>query len=102
MGLVMFWTLEMGSLLVIVHFANEFFGGALVPLWLFPDWLRAVAEALPFQGEAYIPLAIYFGRLDGAGIVRGLLVQAFWVVALSAIALLVWRRAERRVIVQGG
>src|SRR4029453_10429561 len=34
----------------------RFLGGQIVPLWLFPDFLRAIAEALPVKGTYYIPI----------------------------------------------
>ena len=102
MGLVAFWTLETGGINVIHRFVNAFFGGALVPLWFFPPTMRSVAELLPFQTQAFIPIGIYLGRIGGAEAARALAVQLFWAVALFALAQLVWRRAFRRVVVQGG
>ena len=101
-GLVMFWTFEMGSLLVIVRFVNEFFGGALVPLWFFPPLLRRFAALLPFQQQAFVPLAIYTGQLEGGAALAAVGRQAAWVIGLGALAWLVWRRALRRVVIQGG
>lgn len=102
LGLIAFWTLETQGFFVIYFFLNQFFAGALVPLWFFPLWLRALAEVLPFQAQAFVPVSIYLGRLSGDEIGRALAVQLFWVVALAALTQWVWRRAMRRVIIQGG
>lgn len=102
LGLVAFWTLEIQGFTVIYFFVNQFFAGALVPLWFFPPALRAVADVLPFQAQAFVPVSIYLGKLNGDTLVRALGVQLFWAVALYALARLVWWRAMRRVIVQGG
>jgi ABC-type uncharacterized transport system permease subunit len=101
-GLMAFWTMETGGVLTIYAFANQFFGGALVPLWFFPPALRRVADLLPFQAQAFIPLSMYTGQLAGAQAARALGLQVFWVVALFALAWLVWRRAMHRVVIQGG
>jgi ABC-2 type transport system permease protein len=102
MGLVAFWTLQIDGINVIYRFVNAFFGGALVPLWFFPPTMRTIAELLPFQTQAFIPIGIYLGRIGGAEAARALAVQLFWAVALFALAQVVWRRAFRRVVVQGG
>ena len=102
LALLVFWTYETHGVTAIYSFVTQFFAGALVPLWFFPDGLRAVAELLPFQTQAYLPLSIYIGRLAGGDALRGLGVQAFWIVALGLIANARWHRAIRRVVIQGG
>jgi ABC-type uncharacterized transport system permease subunit len=102
MGFVAFWTLETGGIQAIYRFTNLFFAGGLVPLWLFPGPLRTVAELLPFQTQANIPVSIYVGRITGVDALRGLAVQLVWVVVLGLVARFVWSRALRRVVIQGG
>lgn len=101
-GLISFWTLETTGIGAIYRFSNLFFSGALVPLWLFPGPLRAVAELLPFQTQAFIPVSIYIGRIDGADALRGILIQVVWAIALGLVVRLVWSRALRKVVIQGG
>jgi ABC-type uncharacterized transport system permease subunit len=101
-GLVAFWTLEASGIAMIQTFVSAFFAGALVPLWFFPPTLLAVAHALPFQSEGFVPVAIYLGQLQGSAALHALGLQVFWVIALAALARLVWSRAHRRVVVQGG
>jgi ABC-2 type transport system permease protein len=102
LGLMAFWTMELGGVLTIYVFANQFFGGALVPLWFFPPLLRRLAGLLPFQAQTFIPLSIYTGQLTGTQALQALALQLFWVVALVGLARLVWRRAMYRVVIQGG
>jgi ABC-type uncharacterized transport system permease subunit len=61
-----------------------------------------LAELLPFQTQANIPVSIYIGRLEGVDALRGLVVQAVWVVLLGIVVRFVWSRALRRVVIQGG
>ena len=102
LGLSAFWTLEMGGFLGMYRFVSQFFAGALVPLPFFPPPLRAVTGILPFQAQAYAPLTLYEGQVQGVSVVAPLALQLFWVVALYALSRVVWRRALRRVVVQGG
>jgi ABC-2 type transport system permease protein len=102
LGFVAFWTLETTGMMAIFRFANLFFAGGLVPLAFFPPPLRTVAEALPFQTQASIPVSLYLGRLVGWDAMRALGIQLIWLVLLAAIAVLVWRRAVTKIVVQGG
>ena len=101
-GLTAFWTLELTAFNWMFDFLSLFLSGGLVPLWFLPLWARRVAEWLPFQSLAHLPLSIYIGKIEGATVWTALLKQAAWILVLSALARLIWRAAERKVIVQGG
>ena len=103
MGLVAFWTVQTLGVAVIYNFAAQFFGGALVPLYFFPDTLRVVAELLPFQAQVFIPISIYTGAIsEPAEVIRAFGLQLLWVGLLAVLASGVWRRARRAVTVYGG
>jgi ABC-2 type transport system permease protein len=80
----------------------RFLGGQIVPLWLFPPLVAAIAEVLPFKGTYYIPISIYIGRLTGMDAIRALEFQVVWLVALVLLSRLLWSWAHRRLVVQGG
>lgn len=80
----------------------RFLGGQIVPLWLFPAFIRFLAEVLPFKGTYYIPISIYIGRVSGADAVRAIEFQFVWLVALVVLSRLLWGWAYRRLVVQGG
>lgn len=103
MGLMAFWTIEIQGVLLIYQMLSQFLAGALVPLWFMPGWLRGLAQWLPFQGTTYTPIAVYLGELGGPGhVLTAIGVQAGWALALFALLRIVWARALRRIIVQGG
>ena len=77
----------------IYDFVSLFFAGAMVPLWFFPPLLRQVADWLPSQAQAFIPLSLYMGQAPPQGVAGALGVQLAWVAALFGIAWLVWQRA---------
>jgi ABC-2 type transport system permease protein len=80
----------------------RFLGGQIVPLWLFPPVIAAIAEVLPFKGTYYIPITIYIGKLTGMDAIRALEFQVVWLVALVLLSRLLWSWAHRRLVVQGG
>ena len=80
----------------------RFLGGQIVPLWLFPDFLRLIAESLPFKGTYFIPISIYIGQLSGIEALRAIEFQLVWLVVLVLLSRLLWGWAHRRLVVQGG
>jgi len=78
------------------------FGGLMLPLWFYPDWLRAVCELLPFQFAIFMPASIFLGRVpvSDAGFVLGM--QLFWIALLFLCERGLWRLAQHKLVVQGG
>ena len=97
-----FYTTEVWGIRVAVEALAVFFGGLLVPLDLMPGWLRAVAEALPFQQIVYLPVSLLAGVTPLADAPRVLLGQLLWAAALLVLSRLAFARALRVVTVQGG
>lgn len=94
------------------HYLIEILSGLLLPISLFPGWLQTLSAWLPFQAISFVPSSIWLGTprggirwlgaTPGELIARGLAVQAAWVIALALASAFVWRRATKRLTVQGG
>jgi ABC-2 type transport system permease protein len=97
-----FWTTGINGIVVGRVAIQNIFSGALIPLVFFPDWLRAVAAVLPFQGLVSTPALIYLGKLDGPTTALMISVQAVWAVGLLLFGRLLWRGAVRAVTIHGG
>lgn len=97
-----FWMMETGAISLLYRLLSQFFAGTMVPLTFFPGWLGSLADALPFKYLGYVPAAIYVGRIGGSEIVQVLVVEVAWVAGLYVVLRLVWSRAHRRVVIQGG
>ncbi|HEX6269045.1 MAG TPA: ABC-2 family transporter protein [Anaerolineales bacterium] len=80
----------------------RFFGGQIVPLWLFPPFLAWLASVLPFQSTYFIPMSIYIGSLTGTEAFQAIVFQVVWLVVLVSLSRLLWSWAHRRLVVQGG
>jgi ABC-2 type transport system permease protein len=91
-GPVIFWTLSSGVL-----------AGLYFPLRLLPDWLAVTLwVATPMPGLLQTPLDVLVER-DPPALQTGLVaLQAVWAAGLLALCGVVQRRAERRLVVQGG
>lgn len=102
LGMTALWTVENTGPIWLYTIVATFLGGGYIPLDLLPGMMRTLFEVLPFQAASYAPIAIYVGLLEGEAAWRALAVQAVWAIVLLAAAVLVWRRARVRLIVQGG
>jgi ABC-2 type transport system permease protein len=101
-SMLAFWTTGTEGISVARTAVQNIFSGALIPLVFFPDWLRAIAAVLPFQGMISTPALTYLGKLDGPTTALMLAVQAGWAIGLIVLGRLAWRRAQRVVTINGG
>ena len=95
-----YWLLDARGPQVAWTLLSGVLGGLYFPLWFLP---RAAALALvigtPFPSVMQVPLDLLVERGPPAAL---LALQAGWVVVILAICRWVQRRAERRLVVQGG
>ena len=90
------------GLIYAKHMALQLLSGLLLPLSFFPPVAARILEALPFAAVSQVPVLIYLGRTHGSGMGAALALQAAWAAALWGLSALLWRRAVRRLTVQGG
>jgi ABC-2 type transport system permease protein len=102
MNIVAFWTLETFAIQLMVRWASDLLGGQLVPLDFFPGIFGKIVENLPFAAVYSTPLRIYIGELPPSAWAAALGAQLLWLALFGTVAAVIWRLAERRVVVQGG
>ncbi len=102
MNAIAFWTLETFAIQLMVRWASDLLGGQIVPLVFFPATLQAIVLALPFAAIYSTPLLIYLGTIPPSGWAAALALQATWGLAFAAISAVIWRAAQRHLVVQGG
>ncbi len=78
-----------------------FFGGALVPVQFFPDWLKAISDLLPFQHMYQTPVALAFG-IQSKPVLMLVAQQIFWCAVIAIIGYLLLSVAQRNLAVRGG
>jgi len=67
-GLSAFWLTKTGGLRSLFSFLVFAFSGALVPLTLFPAAMQKVLFILPFQFITYVPVRVFLGSYNLAGV----------------------------------
>ena len=87
------------SLYIGVH---ALFSGYLVPLELFPSWLRAIAMATPFPYLQALPVELLIGRYGVHEALPQIARQSLWMAASLVVLIAVWRNAQKRFAAFGG
>jgi ABC-2 type transport system permease protein len=101
-GLSAFFLENNEGLMRLKRVAIDLFSGLVIPLSFFPQWAEQVLELLPFQAITYLPGSVFTGNIHGDAIIQAIGIQIFWFVALLLPLYAVWRRARKRLFVQGG
>ncbi|MEO3775580.1 ABC-2 family transporter protein [Micromonospora sp. B11E3] len=98
-----YWLDDARGPLILWALASGVLAGLYFPLRFLPDWLYlAVQLGTPFPSLFQTPLDVLVER-DPTPVQLGLVgVQVCWAAAVLGLCRLVQRRAERRLVVQGG
>jgi ABC-2 type transport system permease protein len=96
LGMITFWTTRVSAIFELAIALELLLSGRLVPLKLMPDWTEKLAAFLPFQWSFYFPIQALVADYSTGTLLRGLAMQAFWIVVLTALTLFIWRFAVRR------
>jgi len=102
LGLISFWLLQ--NPFIRWHFRNveQVFSGLFFPIWFYPVWLANITLILPFRYFTFEAVSIYLGMTPVDRIGQVLSIQLAWAMGLYLLSRIVWIRASKRVIVQGG
>ena len=100
-GLSAFWIVDTSPIYWIWQKLAFVLGGLLLPLELYPDWLRALARFSPFPAMVWGPGRMAFGLAPGAAL-ETLLELLVWGVLIGAGLAWLSRSAHARLSVSGG
>jgi ABC-2 type transport system permease protein len=102
LALLAFWLLEVSTLIFIVFAFEYIAGGHLFPLDILPPALAKALYLTPFPYQLFFPVSIYIGKITGAALYQGMVIQALWVIAAYVLARFVWQRGIRKYAAVGG
>ena len=95
-------TLDPKGVQALLNLMMMILSGNILPLTLFPDSWQKVITLLPYAQLLDAPIRLYTGEWTLAQAPRALLIQAAWTAMLMGLGLLLWKKNQRRLIVQGG
>lgn len=91
-----FWLFQSWSVGLISDSIVSFFSGALIPLFLLPSYIQSISDFLPFKYTNFFIVDSFLGRNNAEQIIVGIGIQISWMIMLSFIASLVWKRGLAR------
>lgn len=101
-ALTCFWLLDNQGVRTSAGVLAIFFSGLALPLVIFPEPLRSIAQALPFASFLQTPADVWLGVRSGSDLAGALGLQVLWAVVLLGAGQLLLGVATRKVVVQGG
>ena len=102
MALLAFWVLDVSTFIFILYAFEYAAGGHLFPLDILPPAMANVLSFTPFPYQLYFPVSIYVGKVTGAALYQGLIIQFLWVMAAYLFARFMWARGIRKYSAVGG
>jgi ABC-2 type transport system permease protein len=101
-GVLAFFILNNQGLIWSKRVIVDLLSGLVIPISFYPDWAQAVLSWLPFQAVSYLPSLVLVKGLSGDAFWQAIGVQAAWCVLLLIPVQLIWARARKLLVVQGG
>ena len=68
----------------------------IAPIDLLPDWVRLIADALPFRWAVAFPVEVMLGRLTPEQIATGFTAQCAWLFASFLLLKFIWRTGVKK------
>ena len=97
-----FWLINIWSLITIKNVFINVLSGSMIPLWFMPEWMQGVLNFTPFASIYFTPVQIYLGQLSYGEVAAKCAIQLVWTVLIYLIGDMLWRKGQRKLIVQGG
>ena len=97
-----FFTISPQGWRMVLTGAVDFLSGNIIPLPFFPKKYLFFVEMTPFAYMQNIPFRIYSGDLAGGEIITCILKQVLWLATLLFLGIVLWKRAGKRIMIQGG
>lgn len=101
-GVLCFYTTAAWGMNAIKDVVISFLGGTLIPLSFFPNGFSQVLNYSPFAGISQNPVLILMMQNDFLWAIERIGLSLAWLIALEGVAWLLFRKASRKVTVQGG
>ena len=97
-----FWLVNIWSINTIKDVFIRVLSGSMIPLWFMPEWMQGVLRFTPFSSIYFTPVQIYLGQLSYQEILRQCFVQVLWIGIFYLIGNILWKKGQKKLVVQGG
>lgn len=96
LGLTAFWTTDTHGLFGYSEILIFILAGYIMPLSFMPVWLKQISFTLPFSYMLYFPIIAVQGTLSSIDILKIIFIQCTWLVILTIIYKMLWKRGIRK------
>ncbi|KKX53431.1 ABC transporter permease [Brevibacillus borstelensis] len=101
-GLVTFFLFRNDGMMRAKRVVVDLLSGLVLPISFFPGWAQTLMGYLPFQAINYYPSVIFTGAIPASRAWEMIGFQAIWVAVILIPIYVLWRRAQTKLVVQGG
>lgn len=101
-GLAAFWLQRCWFIRFYLYGLRSIFGGTMVPIWFYPEFLKSFSYWLPFRYMTFEPINIFLMKTPVEQAWVSIFAALLWLVGLSIADKLIWRAAAKKLTVNGG
>lgn len=95
-SMIAFWSREAMGPRFLFEWLLEMASGAYFPLSILPQAVGTFLQFLPFMYMLYVPIQIYLGKIAIENIFETILLQSAWILLLTIITTLVWKKGLKK------
>lgn len=96
MGSMAFWVTEIGFTLTVIDLVLNFFNGAWIPFYLYPQWLLDWLTWTPIPYLGGFQIMIWQGDLSLTEIIKGSTSLLIWLIFFYTISKLIYHRGIKK------
>lgn len=101
-GLLAFWLQRCWFIEFYLMGFERIFGGTMIPIWFYPEFLKKMSFFLPFRYMTFEPINFFLGKTPAREAWLPVLMALFWLVVLNVLDRCMWQMAVKRLTVNGG
>lgn len=101
-GLLAFWLQRCWFIEFYLMGFERIFGGTMIPIWFYPEFLKKMSFFLPFRYMTFEPINFFLGKTPATEAWLPVLMALFWLVVLNVLDRCMWQMAVKRLTVNGG
>ncbi|MBW4509079.1 MAG: ABC-2 family transporter protein [Scytonematopsis contorta HA4267-MV1] len=98
----MMWTLSGEGINSILPTTVNILSGMIIPLPLYPEWIKPFLNVLPFSGLLDKPFRLFSGNIKANELFGVLFHQIFWIAVIVLFGRFLVSRGVKKLVIQGG
>ncbi len=95
-GISALWITEFSGLQELIGVVDIIFAGFIMPLALFPPFIKTLSYVLPFAYMIYFPIISLLGRLTTMESLQTIGIQVVWLMIFGIIYRMMWQRGIKK------